>query len=77
MRRKNKVNNELVNKIIEEYKPETAKDVQEALKDIFGPIFEAMLQGEMNSYLGYENNSKSEKNTDNRRNVILLSLIHI
>ena len=35
-------------KIIEEYKSETAKDVQEALKDIFGPIFEAMLQGEMN-----------------------------
>ena len=68
MRRKNKVNNELVNKIIEEYKPETAKDVQETLKDIFGPIFEAMLQGEMNSYLGYENNSKGEKNTDNRRN---------
>lgn len=74
MRRKNKVNNELVNKIIEEYKPETAKDVQEALKDIFGPIFEAMLHGEMNSYLGYENNSKSEKNTDNRRNVILIKM---
>lgn len=68
MRSKNKVNNELVNRIIEEYKPETAKDVQEALKDIFGPIFESMLQGEMNSHLGYESNSKSEKTTANRRN---------
>lgn len=68
MRGKNKVNNELVNTILEEYKPETARDVQEALKDIFGPIFEAMLQGEMNDHLGYENNFKGQKSTVNRRN---------
>lgn len=57
MKRKNKVNNELVEAIINEYKPEIASDVQEALKDVFGPIFEAMLQREMNAHLGYENNS--------------------
>lgn len=68
MRNKNKNRNELVNKILETYQPETAKDVQDALKDIFGPMFEAMLQGEMNSHLGYENNSKEKKNTENRRN---------
>lgn len=28
--------------------------MQDALKDIFGPMFEAMLQGEMNNHLGYE-----------------------
>ena len=66
MRNKNK--NELVKAIIDAYQPETAKDVQDALKDIFGPMFEAMLQGEMNSHLGYENNDKSEKQTQNRRN---------
>ena len=49
MRSKKKSKNELVQAILETYQPETAKDVQDALKDIFGPMFEAMLQGEMNS----------------------------
>ena len=30
--------------ILEQYKPQTSEDVQDAMKDIFGPIFEAMLQ---------------------------------
>lgn len=68
MRSKNKSKNELVQAILDVYQPETAKDVQDALKDVFGPMFEAMLQGEMNSHLGYENNDKTEKQTDNRRN---------
>lgn len=42
--------------------------MQDALKDIFGPMFEAMLQGEMNSHLGYSNNERGEKDTVNRRN---------
>lgn len=68
MRSKNGKKNELVNAILEAYQPETAEDVQNALKDIFGPMFEAMLQGEMNNHLGYENNSKEKKETNNRRN---------
>ena len=68
MRSKNNSKNELVKAILEEYQPETAEDVQNALKDIFGPMFEAMLQGEMNAHLGYNNNSKETKNTNNRRN---------
>ncbi|MDE6888084.1 MAG: transposase [Eubacterium sp.] len=36
--------------------------------DIFGPMFETMLQGEMDSHLGYENNERGEKNTADRRN---------
>ena len=31
-------------------------------------MFEAMLQGEMNSHLGYESNDHGAKSTDNRRN---------
>ena len=58
----------LANAIVEQYKPETKEDVQDALKDIFGPIFEAMLQGEMNSHLGYESNNHNYKSTENRRN---------
>ena len=54
--------------ILEQYNPQSAEDVNNALKDIFGPMFEAMLQGEMNHHLGYENNDKDPKKTDNRRN---------
>ena len=54
--------------IIDEYQPETAEDMQVALKDIFGPMFESMLQGEMDSHLGYESNDHGYKDTDNRRN---------
>lgn len=54
--------------ILEQYQPQTKEDMQEAIKDIFGPMFEAMLQGEMDSHLGYEANDHGYKNTDNRRN---------
>ena len=57
MRSKNNNKNELVKAILDTYQPETAEDVQNTLKDIFGPMFEAMLQGEMN----YSNNSKEKK----------------
>lgn len=42
--------------------------MQDALEDIFGSMFEAMLQGEMNNHLGYESNDHGIKTTDNRRN---------
>lgn len=54
--------------ILEEYKPTTTEEMQNALKDIFGPMFEAMLQGEMDSHLGYESNERGSKGTANRRN---------
>lgn len=60
--------NALVNAILEQYQPQTVEDMQDALKDIFGPMFEAMLQGEMNSHIGYESNDHNEKETTNRRN---------
>lgn len=54
--------------IIDEYQPQTAGDMQTALKDIFGPMFESMLQGEMDPHLGYGPNDHGYKATDNRRN---------
>ena len=42
--------------------------MQEALKDIFGSIFETMLQGEMNAHLGYGRHERGEKENENRRN---------
>lgn len=61
-------NEQLARAIIEQYQPKSVEDMQNALKDIFGPMFEAMLQGEMTSHLGYENNERGEKDTANRRN---------
>ena len=54
--------------ILDEYDVGSVEDMQSALKDIFGPMFEAMLKGELNNHLGYESNSKEPKQTDNRRN---------
>ena len=54
--------------IIEQYQPKSVAEMQDALKDIFGPMFEAMLQGEMDNHLGYESNDHGDKDTKNRRN---------
>ena len=61
-------NRQLAQAIIDQYQPQSVEDMQDALKEIFGPMFEAMLQGEMNSHLGYSNNERGEKDTANRRN---------
>lgn len=58
----------LVKEILDQYQPESVGEMQNALKDIFGPMFEAMLQGEMNEHLGYESNTREEKEGTNRRN---------
>lgn len=62
------LNQQLAQAIIDQYQHQSVEDMQNALKDIFGPMFEAMLQGEMNSHLGYSNNERGEKETVNRRN---------
>ena len=54
--------------IIQAYDPKTTEDIQDALKSIFGPIFESMLEGELNYHLGYESNDHTPKDTINRRN---------
>ncbi|WP_285023831.1 IS256 family transposase [Lactococcus garvieae] len=59
---------DLAQSIIDTYQPESVEDMQNALKDIFGPMFEAMLQGELNHHLGYTAHDKKEKSNANRRN---------
>lgn len=61
-------NRQLAQAIIDQYQPQSVEDMQDALKDILGPMFEAMLQGEMNSHLGYSSNERGEKDSANRRN---------
>ena len=55
----------ITNDIIAAYKPESVEEMQETVKDVFGPLLEAILNGEMENYLGYGNNSKSKKSTEN------------
>ena len=59
----------LAQAILEAYQPNSVEDMQNALKDIFCPMFEAMLKGEMDNHLGYNSNDKNPKENDNRRNV--------
>lgn len=41
---------------------------KDAIRDVFGSMFEAMPQGEVDSHLGYGSNGRGEKETTNRRN---------
>lgn len=43
--KRNKASMAIANAIINEYQPSNIEDMQTALKNIFGPMFEAMLQG--------------------------------
>ena len=66
--KRSEVSKAITKAILEQYQPKSAKEMQDALKDIFGPMFEAMLQGEMDNHLGYEPSDHCYKDTENRRN---------
>jgi Transposase and inactivated derivatives len=44
----------IISALIEEYNIKSAEDIQDALKDPLGGTIEAMLEAEMDEYLGYE-----------------------
>ena len=58
----------IANLIMERYRPTNKTEIEDALKDIFAPMLEAILQGEMDNHLGYASNDHGTKDTDNRRN---------
>uniref|UniRef100_UPI003D2F8B8D transposase n=1 Tax=Listeria rocourtiae TaxID=647910 RepID=UPI003D2F8B8D len=58
----------LAKAIVEEYQPESVEEMQSALKDVFGPLFEQLLQGEIEHHLGYTSYSREDKEDENRRN---------
>lgn len=66
--KRNETGRAIAQAILENYQPQNAEEMQDALKDIFGPMFEAMLQGEMDGHLGYGSNDHGPKSTTNRRN---------
>ncbi len=66
--RRSKASTAIAKAIMDEYQPQTAEEMQAALKDIFGPMFESILHGDMDSHLGYDANDHGYKNTEGRRN---------
>jgi transposase-like protein len=58
----------LIKEIIAEYEPKTFDELQDILKEIFAPLMEDMLQGELDSHLGYEKHDQGGKETTDRRN---------
>lgn len=66
--KRSKAGRAIAQAIIDEYQPMNVEEMQDAIRDVFGPMFEAMLQGEMDSHLGYKSNDHGEKSTTNRRN---------
>ena len=57
----------IVSELIKTYDIKTAKDIQEALKDLLGETLQDMLEAEMNEHLGYEKYSRDE-DVENSRN---------
>lgn len=58
----------IAQQILDTYEINDAQDVQNVLKQIFGPIFESMLKGEMKNHLGYEKNERTGTAHENARN---------
>ena len=58
---------QIAQQILNNYDIKSAEDVQDVLKQIFGPIFESMLKGEMENHLGHKRHERSEDG-DNVRN---------
>ena len=56
---------QIAQQILENYDLKDAQDIQNALKQV-GPIFEAVLKGEMQNHLGYEKNGHLEDSTNAR-----------
>jgi transposase-like protein len=67
-REKNPERDRLVKELIAEYQPKDLMELQDVLKDIFGPLMEDMLKGELDAHLGYEKHDQAPKETTNRRN---------
>lgn len=55
--------------IFENYDLKNANDANAALKEVFGPLFEKMLNAEMDAHLGYDKNSQEPKETRSNKSL--------
>lgn len=67
-RERNPERERLIKQIIAEYQPKSLLELQDTLKEIFAPLMEDMLKGELDSHLGYVKSDPIPKATTNRRN---------
>ena len=65
--KRNPRSHELIREMIELYHPQSIKDIQEMLKDMFADTMEDMLKAELDTELGYSKNSQAAKTTENRQ----------
>ena len=56
----------IIQGLLQEYNIETAKDIQDALKDLLGGTIKEMMEAEMEDHLGYEKSQRSD--SDDARN---------
>ena len=68
--RKESKNKELVEAILKNNKSElkTGRDVSNFFNDLYGDIIQALLEGEMEDFLGYNKGKHDPKENENRRN---------
>lgn len=68
--RKERRNKEIVDFIMKQRKEEliTGRDVSHFFEDLYGDLIQALLEGEMDDFIGYEKGTHEEKKTTNRRN---------
>lgn len=68
--KKESKNKELVEAIIKNNKSKlvTGRDVNDFFNDLYGDIIQALLEGEMDDFLGYEKGKHEPKESENRRN---------
>ena len=57
--KRNPRSHELIREMIELYHPQSIKDIQEMLKDMFADKMEDMLKAELDTELGYSKNSQA------------------
>jgi len=67
---------ELISKLIEEYNIKTAKDLQEALKDLLGDTIQNMLKAELDEHLGYEKEEWQNRPLDEVYPLVFIDAIH-
>lgn len=59
-------NRDIIRLLLDEYDIQTARDIQDALKDLLGGTIKEMMEAEMDEHLGYEKSECSD--SDNSRN---------
>ena len=59
---------ELIRQLVQMYRPKTAQDAHDVVKDLMGGVVQDMLEAELEDDLGYSKYDYKNKDTSNKRN---------